>query len=428
MGSTEKNSKHPDDRVLRAFSLRQLQPDAMAKVQSHLQRCPPCALRQGDIAAELASQSTATKREPNDAADAVPAELVDHPTYRIVHKIARGGMGVLYLVEHRLTSRHEALKVIHPELANRPDVRARFMREIQAAAKLDHPNIVRTLTAIQEGSLLAMVMDYAPGMTLKKLVAQLGKLNLHEALDFTCQIALGLEHAHEKRIVHRDIKPSNLMVTNTGKTKLVRILDFGLVRSADEKNSSMEPATEEGLLGTYDFMAPEQALNASKADIRSDLYSLGCTLYYMLTGKVPFPDLSRTAALRAHRSQAFPRLNETRNDIPTEAQTLLDRLVAKNPSQRFANPTELLVALGKLQAQLDKSDEPNTPVTTIPSNIVIPATARSPSPVVASLFLPEMSFLKTSLSSRYEKRRKRILGPGWLESSHGCSPLLRSDQ
>jgi serine/threonine protein kinase len=216
--------------------------------------------------------------------------LLDHSEYEGVRELDRGGMGVVYLARHRLMKRQVVLKLINRSLLNEPGATERFLREIQSAANLDHPNIVKAYSAFQAGELLVFAMEYAEGEDLARVVKKQGPLPIANACAYAHQVALGLQHAFENGLVHRDIKPQNLILTLKGmptdQRQVIKILDFGLAKATCEKGKTQHGLTRTGrTLGTPHYIAPEQIQDAAKADIRADLYSLGCTLYFLLTGR-----------------------------------------------------------------------------------------------------------------------------------------------
>ncbi len=286
--------------------------------------------------------ATARSTDGLPASTELPPGLADHPRYRVVRLLGRGGMGAVYLAEHRLMNRSVALKVISRSLTERPATVERFRQEVRAAARLDHPNIVHAYDAEQAGDSHFLVMEYVEGTDLARLVQQRGPLPVALACHFVRQAALGLQHAFEHGMVHRDIKPHNLMVTRRGR---VKILDFGLARFASEAGGG-GPLTQSGaVLGTPDYIAPEQALDAHAADVRADLYSLGCTLYYLLTGRVPFPGESLTQKLLAHQLSQPEPLGKLRPELPPGLVALVERLMAKKPEDRYQTPAEVAQAL-----------------------------------------------------------------------------------
>ena len=221
-------------------------------------------------------------------ADTLPPGLADHPDYEIKRELGRGGMGVVYLAHNTLMGRDEVLKVMGRHIMERPGVLERFLREIRAVAKLRHPNIVTAYHATRLGESIVFAMEYVEGLDLSKLVKAKGPLPVAHACNFVYQAALGLQHAHEEGLVHRDIKPGNLMLSRKGDKATVKVLDFGLAKATREEKVDGGLTSEGQALGTPDFIAPEQILDAPSADIRADIYSLGGTLYYLLTGRPPF--------------------------------------------------------------------------------------------------------------------------------------------
>src|SRR5262249_39480336 len=250
---------------------------------------------------------------PTGGGHPVPPELANHPRYRILEVLGAGGMGMVYKALHRLMERPVALKVIRRELIGDPAAVERFRREACGAASLAHANIVPAHDAEKAGDVHFLVMEYVEGTSLARLVAARGPLPVIQASDYARQACLGLQHAFERGMVHRDIKPQNLMLTPQGR---IKILDFGLARFAREvapggearppprpSGPSPDPTalTQTGtVMGTPDYIAPEQVRDPHAADIRADIYSLGCTLYFLLSGRVPFPGPSALDKLMAH--------------------------------------------------------------------------------------------------------------------------------
>jgi serine/threonine protein kinase len=276
-----------------------------------------------------------------------PPELQNHARYQIVRLLGRGGMGAVYQAIHKVMDRQVALKVMRSDLTENAAAVERFRREVKAAAQLVHPNIVTAYDAEQVGNLHFLVMEYVEGRNLADVIAAKGPLPVATAIEYTCQAARGLQHAFEKGMIHRDIKPHNLMIAQRGNdpaSALVKILDFGLARFASEEGGGVQTAS--GLiLGTVDFMAPEQADNARTADIRSDIYSLGCTLYYLLAGRAPFPEGTVIQRVMAHVERQPPPLRAIRTDLPNGFEPALSRMLAKKPADRFQTPAEVVRAL-----------------------------------------------------------------------------------
>jgi serine/threonine protein kinase len=311
---------HPSREQLSAYNLGQLPPDEASTIESHISECEPCcdtilSLSSDDTFVGLLKEARLLPVDPtleHDSREAkpsslygdIPPELAEHPRYEIVRLIGKGGMGDVYEAIHRKMERRVALKVINRELFQKPEVVNRFHREVKTAAQLAHPNIVTSHDADQAGEFHFLVMEYVDGVDLSRIVKDQGALPIADACDYIRQAATGLQHAHERGMVHRDIKPHNLMVTTDGITK---ILDFGLASLTPEAaptagvvNARSDLTLAGVIMGTPDFISPEQANDARQVDIRSDIYSLGATLYYLLSGRVPFGDGSVKDKLKSH--------------------------------------------------------------------------------------------------------------------------------
>jgi len=270
--------------------------------------------------------------------------------YVLLERLGEGGMAKVFKARHRLLDRIVALKVIRPEYLNKPEAVTRFRREVQAAAQLSHPNIVLALDAGEMEGQQYFVMQYVEGNDLARLVKAKGPLSADRACDFIHQAALGLQHIHENGLVHRDIKPSNLMLTrgpSSADRRVVKILDMGLARSClpDDSAGNMELTHTGVLIGTPEYLAPEQAADPHGADIRADLYSLGCTFYYLLTGQVPFPGGTTIEKLFKHRLEQPRPLAQLCPQVPAEVAAVVNRLMAKNPDERYQVPANVAAAL-----------------------------------------------------------------------------------
>ncbi len=259
--------------------------------------------------------------------------------YVILDRIGQGGMAVVFKAKHRQMERIVALKMISPQIAASPKALDRFRREVRVAARLDHPNIVTAYDANQAGGTQFLAMQYVGGVDLATLVRRCGHLSIDQALVCLMQVACGLRYAHQLGIVHRDIKPSNLLLDPQG---TVKILDMGLARM-DSQADDQDPLTENGqIMGTADYMAPEQTVDTSRADPRSDLYSLGATFWYLVTGQSMYPARTVPGKLIAHQLQPPARLSEVCPDISQSVEDLFARLVAKNPEDRYPSAAELI--------------------------------------------------------------------------------------
>jgi serine/threonine protein kinase len=260
----------------------------------------------------------------------------------LLDRLGAGGMGEVFRACNRLTGQMVALKVIREGNAADSESGTRFLREIRAAAALAHPNIVRAHHADQDGSTLYLVMEYVDGQDLQKLVKQRGPLSVGEACAYIRQAALGLQHAHDRGLVHRDIKPSNLLRAVNGE---VKVLDLGLARAVTAAPGAQGLTQTGTVLGTPDYLAPEQALDASAADARADIYSLGCTLYFLLTGRPPFVEGTLAQKLLAHQQVEPPAVETLRPDVPPEVAAALRRMMAKRPADRYQTAAEVATVL-----------------------------------------------------------------------------------
>jgi serine/threonine-protein kinase len=279
--------------------------------------------------------------------------------FEILDELGHGGMGVVYRARQLQPDRVVALKVIRHERLSSEEVINRFRREAQAAARLSHPNIVSVYESDQSGDTHYLAMEYVPGITLQQLVDRNGALPVAQACDFVRQTALGLQHAAEQALVHRDIKPANLMVlasataSQSGTTRpLVKILDMGVARLyqlAHSPEESLTTLTRDGaVIGTPDYVAPEQLEDPHGADIRADLYSLGCTFYFLLTGKVPFPGGTLIQKLDRQRKETPPSVDQLRSEVPAAVAAVVRRLMAKRPADRYRTPGDLAAVLEHL--------------------------------------------------------------------------------
>lgn len=349
----------PTDDTLAAYGLGKIAGGAADTVVAHLETCPDCRRRVADLSGDsftdrlraAAGPKPDGTAEPNKSlsglsravapAKAPPPELTASGQYADVRELGAGGMGVVYLARNVLMDRDEVLKVVGKGLLARPGAAERFLREIRSAAKLQHPNVVAAYSALQLGDLLVFAMEYAPGDDLSKVVLARGPLPVHVACGYAHHAALGLQHAHERGMVHRDIKPSNLILTKGVGKPAVKVLDFGLAKATSEKDVEGGLTGDGQMMGTPDFMAPEQARDAARADIRADVYALGCTLFYLITGRPPFSGKSLYELLRAHQEAPPERLDAARPGVPAELADAVAKMMAKDPAGRFPTPGEV---------------------------------------------------------------------------------------
>jgi len=260
--------------------------------------------------------------------------------YVLMDKLGEGGMGEVFRARHTRMERIVALKIMRRERMANPEAVKRFRREIKASASLAHENVVMAYDADQSGDVHFFAMEFVDGTTLDRLVRDKGPLPVSVASDYVRQTALGLQHAHEKGLIHRDIKPGNLLLDSSG---VVKISDLGLVL-IDDPEDSVGRITREGLtVGTPDFVSPEQARNPRGADIRADIYSLGCTFYFLLTGEVPFPGGTPTEKMLRHSRESVP--EPERSDLSEELKAILWKMTVRKPDQRYQTPEDVALAL-----------------------------------------------------------------------------------
>jgi serine/threonine protein kinase len=257
--------------------------------------------------------------------------------YKLLRHLGKGGMSQVYLAEHMLMKRKVAIKVLPSNRVEDATYLERFRTEARAAAKLDDPNIVRVYDIDNDGKTHYIVMEFVDGRDLHVLVKEEGPLGYEQAGDYIAQVARGIAHAHAMGLVHRDIKPANCMVT---KHQVVKLLDMGLARLIDDE-ASLTLENNENVLGTADYLAPEQALNSHKADARADIYSLGCTLYFLLVGHPPFPEGTISERLLKHQVEQAPSIFKERPDAPSVLVNICNRMMAKRADDRYQTASEV---------------------------------------------------------------------------------------
>ncbi len=263
--------------------------------------------------------------------------------YKILEMVGVGGMGKVFLCEHMLLRRLVAVKVLPRAKTENPLAVERFYREARAVAALDHPNIVRCFDVDRDGMVHFMVMEYVDGSSLDKLVAKQGPMDILRAAHYIAQSARGLQSAHEAGWVHRDVKPANILLDRTG---VVKLLDLGLARLfADQEDNLTGQHSERTVLGTADYIAPEQAVASHDVDIRADIYSLGCTFYFVLTGRPPFAEGSMTQKLIWHQMRQPTPVTDLRPEVTPEMAAIVDKMLAKDATLRYQLPSEVVEAL-----------------------------------------------------------------------------------
>ncbi|MCI0640850.1 MAG: serine/threonine protein kinase [Gemmataceae bacterium] len=263
--------------------------------------------------------------------------------YRLLDQIGKGGTGVVFLAEHRQLRRRVAIKVLPGEHTRDKETLQRFYREARAVAALDHPHIVQAYDVSNEGHIHYLVMEYVDGESLQTYVEKRGALPIREAAGYILQVARAMQHYHERGLVHRDIKPGNLLRDAQGSIKLT---DLGIVRMFEDKEVGLTQQLSRGaVLGTADYLSPEQAVNCHTVDIRSDIYSLGTTFYTLLNGRPPFHDSKITQKLVDCQVREPVPLHQLSPEVPRALSSLVGRMVAKRPEDRPQTPAEVVEAI-----------------------------------------------------------------------------------
>ena len=363
---SQTNKSVVDEAMLKAFAKGQLDEATENKVVALLEKKPELQAKVAAIsispvlekmqahsqiiaAKSLSSQFDQTAAFPDshvagDSID-VPAELESLSEFRILKELGRGGMGVVYLAENKwMGNRKEVLKVLNERLLGSKEAKQRFQKEIEITASLDHPSIVRSYSVRPIKDLIVFSMEYVAGRNLFQFIHENGQLPVNVACQIAIDVCEGLQHAMLKGAVHRDIKPANIMLFRDDSKKIrAKILDFGLARVSDNQQS--RGLTQDGtLLGTLEYISPEQCMDANKADIRADIYSLGCTFYHMLVGHPPFTG-STGELILAHAQKIPPTANLVNPTVPVELGDVVAKMLAKQPERRFRTPGEIVESL-----------------------------------------------------------------------------------
>jgi serine/threonine protein kinase len=361
----------PAPEELRNYALGRLSEAQWEAIDGHVESCAECqaALATVDDVADTlltrlrgpAPEDDFLKESQCEAALARARHLASHAhasggeapgsppfrelgEYQVLEELGQGGMGAVYKALHKKLDRVVAVKILARGRSGDERAIARFEREMKAVGRFDHPHIVRAYDAREIGGSPVLVMEFVEGMDLGRLVQRLGPLPIADACELVRQSAAGLQYVHEQGLVHRDLKPSNLMLTPQG---TVKILDLGLALFHFDQPSGEVTHTGQAM-GTVDYMAPEQASDSHAVDIRADIYSLGCTLYKLLTGRAPFEggDYKGTfEKMTAHVHQPVPPIADLLPQIPKELAAVIQRMLAKEPANRFAQPADVVEAL-----------------------------------------------------------------------------------
>ncbi len=268
--------------------------------------------------------------------------------YKLLGYLGSGGMSSVYLAEHTLMRRKQAIKVLPKKRVGDASYLDRFKLEALATAALDHPNIVRAYDIDQEGDVHYLVMEYVPGRDLQTIVASEGPCGFADAARYVAQAAVGLQHAHDAGLIHRDVKPANLLLNDRGQ---IKILDLGLALFSRDGEASLTLLHNENVLGTADYLAPEQALSSHDVDFRADIYGLGCTLYYLLTGHPPFPEGTLAQRIAKHQTKMPADIREDRPDCPPSLVHICLKMMQKDPKHRYQSMLEVSHVLNAWEAE-----------------------------------------------------------------------------
>jgi eukaryotic-like serine/threonine-protein kinase len=283
---------------------------------------------------------------PRDMGRLLEGERLGH--FELLEYVGGGGMGAVFRALDTMLNRTVAVKVLSQEQSSDDETLRRFQNEAQSAARLDHENISRVFYVGEDRGWHYIVFEFIEGINLRDDVGQRGALPLFDAVSYTLQLADALMHASRRDVVHRDIKPSNVLITPAGRAKLV---DMGLARLHQVEPQGNDLTASGVTLGTFDYISPEQARDPRSADVRSDIYSLGCTLYFMLVARPPFPDGTVLQKLLQHQGDEPPDVRTFRSDLPDDFLTILNRMLAKSPEKRFQTPSELVAELTAFAAR-----------------------------------------------------------------------------
>jgi serine/threonine protein kinase len=366
---------HPTDAELQAFARGQLNGNKVARIVDHLEECPICRQRSASLpekshsektdppsSTEVASTFSGTSSEATAQSDgtlsriptmapvpaaAVPPELTGLQGFEFIRNLGHGGMGVVFLARNQLMDRLEVLKVMNRSLLGRPEAVERFLQEIRSAARLLHPNVATAFSAHSVGNVLILAMEYVDGEDLSRVVKSRGPLSISEACLCASQAAAGLQRAHELGLVHRDIKPGNLILSREGGRAVVKIVDFGLAKAKTEVPANKDLTSTNEMMGTPGYTALEQLRDAKSADIRADIYSLGCTLYYLLLGQSPFAGESAYEILFSQQMGTVNSLRQHRPDVSEELAAIINKMMAPAAQDRYQQPDEVIQALAK---------------------------------------------------------------------------------
>jgi len=295
--------------------------------------------------------------------------------YKLLERVGVGGMGQVFLCEHMYMKRRVAIKVLPPAKAEQPAALGRFYREARAAGSLEHPNIVRTHDIDQDGNLHFIVMEYVDGSDLLDMVKKGGPMEIRRACHYIRQVAIGLDFAFRSGIIHRDIKPGNVLIDRRGHAK---ILDMGLARFYKDTADMLTVKYDDKIvLGTADYVAPEQVANSHNVDVRADIYALGASFYFLLAGHPAFPSGTVSQKLLWHRTKDPTPIRQIRPEVPEDIASMVAKMMAKDPAKRYQTPNEIAV-------ELEPFVPDSVPVPTIDEMPQLSQAAQDTSPVEQS--------------------------------------------
>ena len=351
-----------------------------------------------ELASELVRQKKLTEFQAEEAGQGNARSLV-LGNYLLLEKIGQGGMGQVFKARHQRMDRLVAIKVLPAAMTKDVASIARFEREVKAVARISHPNIVGAYDADCASGIHFLVMELVDGSDLSVLVRKNGSFSIEKAINYIIQAAKGLEAAHSEGIVHRDIKPANLLVDKKG---TVKILDMGLARlnGCPEEPLQVDLTSTGTIMGTADYMAPEQAMNTRTADARADIYALGCSLYYLLTAKTMYSGTTIMEKLVAHREQPIPSLRAARPEVPEELEAIFNKMIAKNVADRYQTMTALI-------ADLDKCSQIKGPTAVIPGP-ADPANPNLRNPLNGFSLEPPRAISPTAVTTPQSSNRKTL--------------------
>jgi serine/threonine-protein kinase len=357
---------------------------------------------------ELVGRDWLTAYQANQLLQERGRELLLGP-YRLLDRLGEGGMGQVFKAHHNNMDRVVALKIIPKDRVSDPVAVSRFYREVRAVAKLSHPTIVTAFEVNQAGETHYLAMEFVDGIDLARLVQQSGPLAILQACDYIRQAAVGLQHAHEKGLVHRDIKPGNLMVTRPcpDEPPLIKILDFGLARFESESDRSVRLTQLGNIVGTVDYIAPEQAQNPRTADIRADIYSLGCSLFYLLTGNPPFSGDDAVEKIAARVDGDVPPVRKSRPEVSPILERILVKMTARNPANRYQTPGEVAKTL---QLYIVKNKQARIRPTTVTETQVVPKVACQAAWPVTTETLADQATIRPRGDNQSAKGRGILMG------------------